>query len=685
MSSSLERSAARHALVVRSMQGDAAAFDALVRDSRRWVAAAAYGWLGDIEAAREVAQEVFLTAHRHLHELREPQAFVGWMKRIVVRHCDRVTRRRELPRVALDVAAHVADDGVEPDGAYLMREQHDQVRLAVSALSPPLRACLALRAFAEMSQREIADFLELPLTTVKKRLHDANVQLRAEGVNLMQESKTRQKATIAPELDIDVRFFIALRQGDRATVRAMLDAHPRLVNAVQDWSPELAHNGVLPFANRATALITSVEQDDLPMLRLLLDHGADVDGRCGCATAESPLWAAALFGRVAHTAELLRRGADPNVSSAGGTTPLIVAAMRGEIDIVDALLRHGADPALRQGRREGVVPFAAADGSAHRLQRTPVEWARANGHGAVAARIARQGGDVMRPSAAMPPLAASPWIRTGIRALDLFAPIKRGGLVHVPFRAGVGMLVLLGELTRRVTRDPSGTVVWSGFAQRPYDVKDLETELDEFGFRDDVQVHLASFECDNELRREAFARGVAAASAARDAGRHVLLVLQSESGFEADLESSYPTLSAPHPAGSITTLVIGTQHDALSSRDGGSLAPPWTGRIVLDRVRARRSLYPAIDPELSSSTVDVGTVGVEHVQVATAVRALLADYRRRDPSFDGLTRNDNGSTEHRVLRYLAQPFFTTEPFTGIQGQTTAQAELLARLTGLMAA
>src|SRR5262245_20333334 len=111
MSDSLER----HTLVVRSMRGDPAAFDALVRDCRGWVAAAAYGWLGDVEAAREVAQEVFLTAHRHLHELREPRAFVGWLKRIVVRHCDRVTRRSEVPRIKLDAAAQTPADVAAPD------------------------------------------------------------------------------------------------------------------------------------------------------------------------------------------------------------------------------------------------------------------------------------------------------------------------------------------------------------------------------------------------------------------------------------------------------------------------------------------------------------------------------------------------------------------------------------------
>jgi F0F1-type ATP synthase beta subunit len=248
------------------------------------------------------------------------------------------------------------------------------------------------------------------------------------------------------------------------------------------------------------------------------------------------------------------------------------------------------------------------------------------------------------------------------------------------------MLVLLGELSRRVTRDASGVVIWSGFTQRPFDVKDIDVDLDEFGFRDDVQVHLASFECDNAVRRDAFARGIAAARAARDSGRHVLLVLLTESGFEADLDSSYPLLTEPSSTGSITTLVVGTQLDTLANRDAPPLASPWTGRIVLDRTRSRRNLYPAIDPELSSSTADATIVGEAHLRAADAVRTLLADYRQQDPGFDGLIEapaNAAAATAHAALRYLAQPFYTTEPFTGVAGQRTSQADLLKGLAAFL--
>ena len=73
-------------------------------------------------------------------------------------------------------------------------------------------------------------------------------------------------------------------------------------------------------------MLTAIERNDIEMLKLLLDAGADVNGICGCVTAEAPVWAAALLNRVDHLRELLKRGANPNVVAASGNTPLHVAA-----------------------------------------------------------------------------------------------------------------------------------------------------------------------------------------------------------------------------------------------------------------------------------------------------------------------------------------------------------------------
>src|SRR5262249_30916876 len=216
--------------------------------------------------------------------------------------------------------------------------------------------------------------------------------------------------------------FIALRAGDRARVRDLLARSPDLVHAQQTWDPALVYAGVLPFASRATALITAIERDDFEMLTLLLDAGANVDGACGCVTGEPPLWAATLQNRQDHVRELLARGADPNRVAATGNTPLHVAAIRGLGQVAGQLLAHGA--------RTDAVDSRG---------RTPGDWATANGHVAVAARIDRaatSGGTGVGVRRSGDPATADAVFWTGIDALDLFVPLRRGGLVRFPFKAG---------------------------------------------------------------------------------------------------------------------------------------------------------------------------------------------------------------------------------------------------------
>ena len=86
------------AVVERAQSGDLAAFAELVVAFQDLAVGTAFGWLREIELARDATQEAFLDAHLHLRELREPAAFPAWLRTLVVKHCDRVTRR---PRAAL--------------------------------------------------------------------------------------------------------------------------------------------------------------------------------------------------------------------------------------------------------------------------------------------------------------------------------------------------------------------------------------------------------------------------------------------------------------------------------------------------------------------------------------------------------------------------------------------------------
>ncbi len=660
------------AVVERAQRGDLAAFAELVVAFQDLAVGTAFGWLGEIELARDATQEAFLDAHLHLPELREPVTFPAWLRTLVVKHCDRVTRRPRAVLAPLEVAHHVLATAADPDSEIAAAERAEWLRLAVEGLPAKERLVVALHYFAGVSGPALADFLDLPLSTVKKRLRRARARLREEGDRLMQKTIDTLRPSRTGVFADEVTFFIALRAGDRSRVREMLARTPELAHAQQQWEPSLVYEGVLPFASRATALLTTIERNDIAMQTLLLDAGADVDGICGCATAESPVWAAALLDRVEHLRELLRRGANPNIVAASGNTPLHVAAMRGHCDIAIELLAHGA--------RTDAVDLRG---------RTPAEWASANGHAALVSLIESRA--VTTAPSSTPRTDVSPgemWC-TGIKALDLFAPITRGGLVRVPFMAGVGMAVLLGELCKRMIARDDGRAMWTGFTQRPFDLRDWEAEMAELGLGARVERCLVDFDSSPQRRRDAFAAGIDRAEALRDQGCNVLVVLLCEPGFESDVDASLVRLSARHGSGAITTVVV-TPFPERREAVWTELSAPYRAQIVLDRRRAKKMLFPSIDPSDSmSDLVTSGKSGARHAAIATRARALLQRYVAVDPEFarfgtDGSASDPEIARTHRLLAYLRQPFLVAEPFTGRPGEWVSQPQLLDDVEAILA-
>ena len=360
-----------------------------------------------------------------------------------------------------------------------------------------------------------------------------------ETLDKLRPSKTRVFAD-------EVAFFIALRAGDRTRVRQMLAASPELVHAQQEWEPSLVYEGVLPFASRATALITAIERDDLPMQTLLLDAGANVDGVCGCVTGESPVWAATLLGRRDHLRELLARGANPNVVAATGNTPLHVAAMRGLRDVAIDLLTHGA-------RADAV--------DAH--GRTPADWANLNGHadlGSCSTNRRRRGSRI-NPHRSNARAPSSVGIRRD--SVDRHQSARsvcadparpaRASAVHGRRRHGgaVGRAVETNDAAAKRSRVVDGLCA---AAVRPARLGSRDG-----GVRSD-RTHRAqrssSFEQTPQQRRDAFADGLARAEALRDEGDDVLVVLLCDTGFESDVDASLVRLSGDAGRGRITTIVV---------------------------------------------------------------------------------------------------------------------------------
>ncbi len=670
-------------LIQKTRKGEIAAFEVLVRRYQDLVAGTAYGWLADPELARDVVQEVFLEAHLKLDQLQEPAAFRGWLRRIVIKQCDRITRRHTPVQTEFDDQLPDMAGVSSPADRAERSEVADQVRFAVAGLPRQEREVIALHYFAEATGPELADYLELPLSTVKKRLRSARARLKQHGERLMQETMDRMRPSQSLDLSREVRFFLALRAGDRTEVARLLSETPGLADARQQWAPDMVFKGLLPFATDATALITAVELDDLEMLKLLLAAGADVNGQCGCLTAETPLWAATLFNRVSHAKVLLEAGADPNLASMTGNYPLHLAAMRGSGTFVELLLAHGADPGLTDEGPRFPRPFAPRDGAGLDLpSRTAAQWARENGHDQIARQLDQA---IIEPAPDKPVQGgivrvSEQILHTGIKAIDLFTPLVRGQAVRVPFKAGVGMVVLLGELCSRFSRAENGAAVWTGFAQPPFDRKDWQAEMAEFGLQDQVGQYLASFNEAPETRRKAFQGGIDEALSLARSGRDVLVVVQTTDGFEGEVDAALLQFSGDTAEGSITSMVISSFPEA-EGDIWRELSAPYAGQIVLDRSRARAHLFPAIDPAASLTGADEFLQST-HRRLAERAARTLADYRSQDPDFENLSEHSNGPAA-LLLRYLCQPFQVTEPFTGRSGEWVSRSSLLEEVAAIV--
>ncbi len=171
-------------LVVGALLGDLGAFDELVRRFRGAVLAVAEQTLGSREAARDVAQEAFLLAFKALPQLEEPANFAGWLCAITRHRARRVgalaarsvpTEQSDLDRLLLEQSEELA---VHPEAELTRRALGAEVRGALARLPDELQEVLKLRYWEEWPVRRIADFLSLPVTTVKWRLHQGRKLLR---------------------------------------------------------------------------------------------------------------------------------------------------------------------------------------------------------------------------------------------------------------------------------------------------------------------------------------------------------------------------------------------------------------------------------------------------------------------------------------------------------------------------
>lgn len=154
------------------------AFDALMPQFQKMAFYVAYHTLQDVHLAEDVVQEAFLTAYLRIAQLREPEAFPAWLKRIVLTHCDRQIRSKQPHFEPLEARYDLATDKPSPEALIEETEMQYQVLFAIESLPEHERAVTESYYMQGESQQEIAERLEVPITTVKKRLQYAREHLR---------------------------------------------------------------------------------------------------------------------------------------------------------------------------------------------------------------------------------------------------------------------------------------------------------------------------------------------------------------------------------------------------------------------------------------------------------------------------------------------------------------------------
>jgi RNA polymerase sigma factor (sigma-70 family) len=172
----------------RAATGDADAFGTVVRRFQDLAVGYAFSLLGDFHLAEDAAQEAFLQAYQDLWQLRDPKAFPAWFRKLIFKHCDRLTRNKRLEIVPLESAATLASGEPDPFEAIEMREVNDRVHAAIRCLADHERAVMTLFYIGEYSHKEIGAFLDLPVTTIKKRLHDARKHLKERMVAMVHDN-----------------------------------------------------------------------------------------------------------------------------------------------------------------------------------------------------------------------------------------------------------------------------------------------------------------------------------------------------------------------------------------------------------------------------------------------------------------------------------------------------------------
>ena len=306
-------------------------------------------------------------------------------------------------------------------------------------------------------------------------------------------------------------------------------------------------------------------------------------------------------------------------------------------------------------------------------------------------------------------------LETGIKVIDLIMPIAKGGKIGLFGGAGVGKTVTLMELIRNIAVEHSGFSVFAGVGERTREGNDFYHEMDEGGVLDKVSLVYGQMNEPPGNRLRVALTGLTMAEYFRDEGRDVLLFVDNIYRYTlAGTEVSALLGRMPSAVGYQPTLAeeMGALQERITSTKVGSItsfqavyvpaddltdpSPATTfahldATLVLSRQIAELGIYPAVDPlDSTSRLLDPLVIGNEHYDTARAVQGTLQRYKELKDiiailGMDELSDEDKQvvARARKIQRFLSQPFFVAETFTGTPGKYVTLKDTIRAFKGIV--
>ncbi len=311
--------------------------------------------------------------------------------------------------------------------------------------------------------------------------------------------------------------------------------------------------------------------------------------------------------------------------------------------------------------------------------------------------------------------AANELLETGIKVIDLVCPFAKGGKVGLFGGAGVGKTVNMMELIRNIATEHSGFSVFAGVGERTREGNDFYHEMTDSNVIDKVSLVYGQMNEPPGNRLRVALTGLTMAEKFRDEGRDVLLFVDNIYRYTlAGTEVSALLGRMPSAVGYQPTLAeeMGRLQERITSTKTGSItsvqavyvpaddltdpSPATTfahldATVVLSRQIAELGIYPAVDPlDSTSRQLDPLVIGQEHYDVARGVQSVLQRYKELKDiiailGMDELSEEDRQtvSRARKIQRFLSQPFFVAEVFTGSPGKYVSLKDTISGFQGIL--